>query len=222
MTVKKQKSIQRYSGLSSDTKPTGSTVEIGSTFYEYDKNDTYFTPDNTSWYVKDSKSIKKVTVETSVSAVTAYISNDVVGNSISAALATTWDFVSVAGYNGGSGKIVQAQIESNANICSLDPVFFFFTTSSPNSAKIDNAACNAPTQTDVSSGVYLGRLGFSPLAAQGVSADSNVMLYESASNMPFYYTTASGDNGIHAIMMTATAATFPSKKVTATLWVQRL
>ncbi len=53
MAVNKQGVIGRYSGLSTDTKPTGATVLKGSTFYEYDTNDTYFTPDNTNWYIKD-------------------------------------------------------------------------------------------------------------------------------------------------------------------------
>ena len=51
MAVKFIASIKRWTGLSSDTKPTAAstTVPIGSTFYEYDTNLTYITYDGTNW-----------------------------------------------------------------------------------------------------------------------------------------------------------------------------
>ena len=47
--------IQRWIGLSTDTKPTG--VACGCTFWEYDTNAEYVTYDGTNWMVKDIKSI---------------------------------------------------------------------------------------------------------------------------------------------------------------------
>jgi len=47
MTVKLMNTINRWIGLSTDTKPT--TVAIGSTFHEYDTKLTYITYDGTNW-----------------------------------------------------------------------------------------------------------------------------------------------------------------------------
>ncbi len=218
MTVKKEGPIQRYVGLSSDTKPTGATVAIGSTFLEYDTNDTYITPDNTNWYVKDSKSIKTASVLVSVSAAAAYASGDVLSNSASANLATVWTLPDMAGYPGGSGQILQLDIESNANVCSMEPVLYFFTTSAPNSVKTDNVAGNAPTHPDVSAGVFIGRVLMPKLSQIGASADSTAL--SSVSTMPFSYKTGSTDD-LYFIMQTATAATFASKEIHVKTWYKR-
>jgi len=220
MAYKKQGPMQRYSGLSSETKPSGSTVGIGSTAYEYDKNDTHFTPDNTNWYVKDSKSVIRVRATLTASAAAAYASGDAISNSVSADKATTIDFASVAGHAGGTGRIVWAQMESNANNPSAEPILHFFNTSSPNSAKVDNAACNAPTHPDVSTGAYLGSMAFNNFSVLGVSADSQATPVAST-DFPFWFVTASADSGLHAIMQTATAATFTSVEIITTLWVRR-
>ena len=218
MTVKKETRTQRYIGLSTDTKPTGSTIEWGSTFFEFNTGDTYITPDSSNWYLKESISPRRVKAVMTLSAATAYASWDVLSDSISADKAHTWDFTSVIGYAGGMGEILGAQILSNANVCSLEPVLFLYTTSNPVAAKIDNAACNSPVQADVSSGVYLGRINFPNLAVQGASANSNAMAF--ASQFPVFFLTSSTDNGIHGILMTATAATFASKDITINLWVK--
>ena len=47
MAVKLVTGIQRYIGLSTDTKPT--SVPVGSTFHEYDSKLTYVTYDGTNW-----------------------------------------------------------------------------------------------------------------------------------------------------------------------------
>ena len=52
MAVKKIATIKRWTGLSTDTKPTAAAstgVPIGSTFYEYDTNLTWITYDSTNW-----------------------------------------------------------------------------------------------------------------------------------------------------------------------------
>lgn len=51
MTVTKEAAIQRYIGLSSDSKPTG--VPVGSTFLEHDTDAIYITHDGgTTWVLK--------------------------------------------------------------------------------------------------------------------------------------------------------------------------
>ncbi len=48
MTVTLSTTTNRYSGLSTDTKPA--VCPIGSIFWEYDTNDVYTTPDGgTTW-----------------------------------------------------------------------------------------------------------------------------------------------------------------------------
>jgi len=220
MTVKKEVAIHRYVGLSTDSKPSGNTVPIGSTFYEYDTNDTYLTPDNTNWILKDSKSVRKFTVTKTLSASAAYVSGDVLSESPSAG--TTWDFASVAAYNGGSGRIVQIQAETNALACSADLKLYLFTTSSPGCNVNDNLGNGAPAHSDVSSGVYLGSIDLGTLAVLG-SGDAIVQLNEenTDSDLPFYFNTPSTADDLHAVMVTATAATFASKSLTLSFWVRR-
>ena len=47
MAVVFNDTIQRFVGLSTDTKPTG--VSAGSTFVEYDSHETHITYDGTNW-----------------------------------------------------------------------------------------------------------------------------------------------------------------------------
>jgi hypothetical protein len=217
----KESLIQRHIGSSTATKPVNAPV--GSTYYEYDTNDTYITIDSGStWVVKDSKSTKRIKVTTTVSAAAAYTSGDIIANSAVASTATTWDFLNVAGYNGGGGRIVQAQIETNANVCSATPTLYLFTTSAPASAILDNIACDAPKPADVSTGVYLGKIDFPVVAGvYTTSTDANSMLFSTASSLPFYFLTASTEDDLHAIVMTNTGATFASKEIAITLWVKR-
>lgn len=218
MTVFKQGPIVKYGGYSTDTKPTGVTVPKGATFREYDTNDTYSTPDSSTWIISDSKSIKTSSVLVAVSAAAAYSSGDVLSNSATGSSAVVWTLPDMAGYAGGTGQILGIQIESNANVCSLEPILYFFTSSAPNSVKTDNVAGNAPTHVDVSTGVFIGSLLFNKLSVQGVSADSNAMAV--ASTLPFNYKTGSTDD-LYFIMETATAATFASKEIHVMAWYRR-
>lgn len=54
MTVKYVTTVRKYTGLSTDTKPT--TVPVGSTFYEYDTNYLWITYDGTNWSLKTAGS----------------------------------------------------------------------------------------------------------------------------------------------------------------------
>lgn len=54
MSSKLVTTIKRYVGLSTDTKPT--SVRIGSTFFEFDTQHLYHTPDGTNWVMKNPAS----------------------------------------------------------------------------------------------------------------------------------------------------------------------
>lgn len=58
MTVRKESTIHKYIGLSSDTKP--SSVPAGSTFYAYDTGLIYITPDGTNYYQKPTENLQAV------------------------------------------------------------------------------------------------------------------------------------------------------------------
>lgn len=50
MAVKKLATVNKYTGLAADTKPT--SVPVGSTFWEYDSNQLHITYDGTLWVLK--------------------------------------------------------------------------------------------------------------------------------------------------------------------------
>lgn len=218
MTIRKESAISRWLGLSTDTKPTGATVPVGSTFFEFDTNDTYITYDSTNWVVKDSKSAKRFKTLVTASANAAYVSGDVISNS-SGAAKTTWDFLAVAGYNGGGGKIVQAQVDTTQNTCSATPTLYLFTTSSPGCQLADNNANTAPTSADIVAGTYIGKIDFPVLTTIG--GGGNSMLYPTASCLPFYFTTPSTGDDLFGVMVTNTGATFASKDISVTLVIKR-
>jgi len=62
MAVILETTIKRFTGLSTDTKPTA--VPAGSYFWEYNTNDVYKTYDGTNWLIHNAKSITQASVET--------------------------------------------------------------------------------------------------------------------------------------------------------------
>ena len=62
MTVLRETAIHRYTGLSTDTKPT--SVPAGSFFWEYDTNDLYKTHDGTNWIAQIARSVTYGSAET--------------------------------------------------------------------------------------------------------------------------------------------------------------
>ena len=62
MTVLRETSIHRYTGLSTDTKPT--SVPAGSFFWAYDTNDLYKTYDGTNWLAQIARSVTYGSAET--------------------------------------------------------------------------------------------------------------------------------------------------------------
>ena len=57
--------IHRYTGLSTDTKPTKATHDTpaGSTFFEHDTGIMYITHDGTSWVVKDKQQLVSIATD---------------------------------------------------------------------------------------------------------------------------------------------------------------
>ena len=61
MTVIRETTIQRFTGLSTDVMPTG--VPAGSYFWAYDTNTVYKTYDGTNWLIQVSRSIVQASAE---------------------------------------------------------------------------------------------------------------------------------------------------------------
>jgi len=62
MAVIRETTIQRFTGLSTDTKPT--SVSPGSYFWAYDTNTVFKTYDGTNWLSQTAKSVVQASVET--------------------------------------------------------------------------------------------------------------------------------------------------------------
>ena len=62
MTVLRETAIHRYTGLSTDTKPT--SVPAGSFFWAYDTNTLFKTYDGTNWLAQVTRSVVQANAET--------------------------------------------------------------------------------------------------------------------------------------------------------------
>ena len=62
MAVLLETTIKRFTGLSTDSKPT--SVPAGSYFWEYDTNDLYKTYDGTNWLAQIARSVTYGSAET--------------------------------------------------------------------------------------------------------------------------------------------------------------
>lgn len=88
MAVKRIVTPNKWTGASTDTKPTQATdarVRDGDTFLEHDTGNLYTTYDGTNWVVKPSEVVRK-TIETELKAITGV---DALVQSISSELALT-------------------------------------------------------------------------------------------------------------------------------------
>ncbi len=194
---RKTAQINHYNGLSTVSKP--SDAQIGSTFYEYDTNDTYFTPDGASWYVKDSKSVKMFSTFITASAAAAYASLDVITTTSVASAAATFVVSGAAAYNGGTGEIRGMIVKTQTDSSSIEPIVYVFN-STPNGSLIDNTANTSPTYSDVSTSIYMGRVDFSRANALGTA-------YAFASCLPLPFTTKTSADDLYYLLSSATAVT---------------
>ncbi len=203
MTVKKEQVLQRYTGLSTDTKPT-TGVTPGSTFYAYDTGDTYITIDSGStWTVKKNQLYKRIRVvnsNVSIACKAAYASFDVFSDDASAGSAHPWTFSNVVDGNGQGGIITEARICIADSSASGDLCMYLFTES-PTCAIADNASNTAPVLTDVASGMYVGKINFpilSALTANGC-AETVATPYTASSNLPMPFTCNSSTRSLYGV-----------------------
>lgn len=226
MTVKKEQAICRYIGAASDTKPTGTTVPVGSTFFEYDTSDTYITYDSTNWVLKKASKDQKLKIVRSVktlAASAAYVANDVLSESISTDVATHWQFLSVVDANGGSGIITHAQVMAETSSASGDITLYLFSAS-PSGTLRDNLANTAPTYNDVTASKLIGKIDFPLLVADSTTGEAVALAtpYTASSGLPLPFICASATNVIYGIAVANNAwSPAPSTDLMFALTIER-
>ena len=198
----------RWTGLSSDTKPTKASfpgeVGNGSTFFETDTGELYFTADGTTWVLKGfSGAVREVTDTQAVAAADNYGINDVLCSSASTGV--VWNFADVVSRNGGNGYITKAQItcETTAQAHRLTLLLFDAT---PTSELRDNVTNTGPSDTDRPN--YLGKIDFPALESLGAGNSDTLAIPSSpTSGIPFAFTCASADVDLYGILVTRDAFT---------------
>lgn len=198
----------RWTGLSSDTKPTKAAypgeVGQGSTFFETDTGDLYFTADGTTWVLKGfNAAVKEVTDTQAVAAAENYGANDVLCSS--AATGVVWNFANVVSAVGRSGYITKAQITCETTAQAHRPTLFFFDAT-PTSELRDNVTNTAPADADRTK--YLGKIDFPALESLGAGNSDTVATPSSpTSGVPFAFTCAAADRDLYGILVTRDAFT---------------
>lgn len=220
MTVKKEQAIQRFIGLSTDTKSTG--VAIGSTFFEYDTSDTYITYDGTNYTLKKSPVFNKIKTVNSTKEIMcsgAYAAGDVVTNTATNA----WVFPAVVDGNGGSGIITHARVVAETSSASGDLSIDLYTQS-PTCTIVDNSPNTSPVIGDVTAGTYIGRIDFPIPAAIGATgcAVAETTPYSASSGLPLPFTCASATNAVYGVVACGNVwQVAPSTELTFSLTIEK-
>lgn len=209
MTVKKENAIIRFIGASTDTKPTGATVPIGSTFYEYDTKELYITYDNTNWVKKKVAPFNDIKVVRSVKTLDAsaiYHAFDVLSEDSSSGVGTVWRFNSVVDGNGGSGVITHAQCMTETSSASGDISLYLFNAT-PTCTLADHAANTAPVYSDVTASIYIGKIDFPNLAAVGTTGEATAVVtpYTASGGLPLPFVCESTTNAIFGVAIAESA-----------------
>ena len=207
MTVTKQGTIQRFIGASTDTKPT--SVNIGSTFLEYDTSEMYTTYDGSTWVQKKSAPFNNVRIVRSIKTLEAsaiYHANDVLSESVSADKATVWTFLSVVDGNGGAGVINAVRCLAETTSASGDVYLDLYSASSPGCNLIDHASNTSPVHGDVTASTFLGRIHIQKLAGAGSGDAVAIATTETASSgLPLTFVCGSSTNSIFGVSHCLTA-----------------
>lgn len=215
MAITFEATINRYIGLSSDTKPTVATypnLQIGSVFFEYDTGNTYITYDNTNWALKGggggglaiTSNLLIVKTTKVLAAASQYHAEDVLSESASAG--TIWTFTGITNIAGGNGEIISAKILSGTtNVTPRITVYLF--KSAPTVGNLnDHGANTVPVDADVVSGIYVDRIDFDVMEDLGGDSGS-IATPSTKGNLPITFKCAAGSKNLLAIVVTRDAFT---------------
>ena len=211
MAVILETSIQRYTGLSGDTKPTG--IKPGSYYWASDTNILYKTYDGTNWALQECISgIYTLTKEQVIDAsLGAYSIGDVVGaDDCCTTLAIPWIFDirdAIAGFPiGGAVWIVGAALfnETENQAVQYDLLLFNAT---PTGELRDNAANTNPLKGDKAS-YSAPRISFPISTANGATVATTMGVTPNTSgNIPKIFRCAAADTKLYGVLVTNTAYT---------------
>ncbi len=203
MTVIRETTINRYIGLSSDTKPT--SVPVGSTYYEYNTGEMYVTHDGTSWVKKDSVVSTRLGASSATKKIptaNAYAVGNVVSESETQG--TVWTFNTMALSNGGGGYIVGARIISQATNVTPRVVLDLYS-STPTSAVNDHVASTGLVWADASN--YIGTISFEAWANVGTGSSHALASPSTYGGLPIAYNCATNSTAVTGVVVTKDAWT---------------
>lgn len=205
-------SPKKFIGLSTDTKPTVASHSglpvptTGSEFWEYDTGDIYITYDGTNWSKKTAFRLVRVSRTKALIGGT-YVAKDVLSESATNNVGTSWVFSDVVAQNGGSGVIIKAVVVSETT--NITPrISLLLYNAVPTCELDDNAANNAPKHADLDN--YMGRLDFPALQASdfGTNNDSAQQIVPgSYQGIPLSFICATADKNLYGVSVTWDAFT---------------
>jgi len=210
---------RKFIGASTDTKPTGAEVPIGSTFFEYDTHCMYITYDSTNWVFKElSLVLKEVAVEKAIAAAGNYAAEDVISESASAG--TAWTFAGLGRANGAYGYITKAKIEWETTALTPRLTLYLFNAA-PTTELDDNKANAAPAWADRTQ--YVGKIDFPALEDLGGVSEA-VVTPSTTGNLPLAFKCASDADDLIGILVTRDAITGEAagESIRITLTVEQL
>lgn len=208
MTVKKQTAINRYIGNSTDSKPTGSTVPIGSTFLEQNTSDIYITYDNTNWVKKKviGTNIRIVKAIKTLEATNIYHEDDILSEDSSAGVATVWTFADVVDASGGAGVITEVQCFAETTSATGDIILDLYVAT-PTCDLTDHVTTDSPAFSDITASVYLGRIYTPKLSGFGDTAGAvaRATPETASSQLPLSFVCAADSKDLLGVAMCPTA-----------------
>lgn len=208
MAVKKITAPEKFTGLSTDTKPTdgATSVRPGATFYEYNTGQMYITYDGTNWVAKagDEDKIKTVSVTKALAAASAYDAADVLSESATNGVGTAYTFSAIARYNGAGGEVTKAHVISEATGITPRLVLYLFTAA-PTCELDDHAANTALLHADQAN--YIGRIDFPAMSENGTGGAEAVATESTYGNLPLTFTCPTTADDLFGVLVTMDAFT---------------
>ena len=141
-----------------------------------------------------SSRINTVSVTKALAAAENYQADDVLSESVGAG--TSWVFSGIVNADGGSGRIIAAQVICETIGCVAQFSLYLFTAV-PTSNLNDNVANTAPIHADLAN--YVGRIDFPAMDSQG--GDSDAIAVSGSDGLPLPFECAEAANDLWGILV---------------------
>jgi len=158
-----------------------------------------------SW-VTEKQHINVVVTTKALAAAGNYAADDVLSEN--ASTGTVWTWAEVVNVNGGAGEIIGAIASSKTNAVRYRPkVFLYNATPAATTELNDNATNNAPVNSDVSAGTFVGTISFPSLSENGGNTISAATPNSSTSGLPLVFKAATNADDLIGVVITQDAET---------------